>query len=161
MSSLGLGVCAAGLVLVGTVLAPYHSGLVPKVHAAEPHLSDFGSDKPCSLRSLNGAYGYYRTGITPAGPLAAVGLIIYDGRGSFTDRQTIRRNGVTTRDLFADPPDTGTYQIDPDCTGRAYQQDGTLFVHLVVTDNGKEVIITSLTTGNTVYGMLKKIGHDE
>jgi len=161
MNSLGLGACAAGLVLLGTVLAPSHSGLVPKVHAAEPYLSDFDSNKPCSLRSLNGAYGYYRTGITPAGPLAAVGQIIYDGRGNFTDRQTIRKNGVTTNDLFADAPDTGTYQIDPDCTGRAFLPDGTLFVHLVVTDNGNEAIIISLSNGNTVYGVLKKIGHGE
>jgi hypothetical protein len=161
ISSLGLGATAIGLVMLGTALVPHHSRLVTKVQAGEFHISDFDSDKACSLRSLKGAYGYYRTGTTPAGPLAAVGQIVYDGQGNFTTRQTIRRNGVTTRDLFNDPPLTGTYQIDPDCTGRGYASDGTLIDHMVVTDNGKEAIIMSLSTGNSVYGVQKKIGHDE
>lgn len=99
-----------------------------------------------SLSTLNGAYGFYRTGTTSVGPLAAVGLITFDGTGAHSPaRQTIRKNGLTTRDLFADPAVDGPYEVDPDCAGRFLNFDGSVAGHFVVVDGGKEIFAISLT----------------
>jgi hypothetical protein len=151
VSSIVVGGIVAGLLFVGTVRRAGRLGLVPKVHASDG----------CSVRSLNGAYGFYRTGTTPVGPLAAVGIATFDGAGVTTARQTIRKNGATTSDLFTDPALVGTYEVDPDCAGRGFLPDGSVFFHCVVVDGGKELIIISLSDANTVYGVLKKINRDE
>ena len=140
-----------GLLLVMSPSRGYKSTVLPRVHAQEG----------CSVATLNGTYGFYRTGTVPAGPLAAVGIATYDGKGNSTARQTTRRNGVTTADLFTTPAAPGTYEIDPDCTGRGFDSNGSVFVHIVVVDGGKELLIVSLTDANTVYGVMKKINRDE
>ena len=38
--------------------------------------------KVCSVASLKGSFGFYRTGSTSAGPLAALGILHFDGKGS-------------------------------------------------------------------------------
>jgi len=150
-SSIVVGGIVVGLLFVGTVRRASQPGIVPKVHAQEG----------CSVASLQGAYGFYRTGTTPVGPLAAAGIATFDGAGVTTARQTIRKNGVTTSDLFTDPPLVAPYEIDPDCAGRVLNPDGSAFAHLVVVDGGKELIIISLTDANTVYGVMKKINRGE
>jgi hypothetical protein len=128
------------------------SGIVPKVHAKEND-----ENRGCSVASLNGAYGLYRSGTRSGDPVAAVGLATFDGNGFSTARQTTRRNGVTTSDLFVDPPVEGTYEVDPDCAGRGLQPDGTVFVHFVVVDGGKELFFTSVVPGLTATGVMEKI----
>jgi hypothetical protein len=128
-------------------------GIVPKVHAQETDRHE-----SCSNATLNGTYGFYRTGTTSVGPLAAVGLGTFDGTGAHSPaRQTIRRNGVTVRDLFADPALDGPYEVDPDCAGRFLNFDGSVAGHFVVVDGGKEIFNISLTPGNSVIGVFKKI----
>jgi hypothetical protein len=141
----------ATLAFAGGASHPGRSILVRKVHAQEG----------CSVATLNGTYGFYRTGTTPGGPLVAVGIVTYDGNGSDTARQTIRKNGVTTADLFTDPAAPGTYEVNADCTGRGLLPDGSIFVHFVVVDRGKELFILSLSDTNTIYGVMKKIDHEE
>jgi hypothetical protein len=121
--------------------------IIPRVHAQEG----------CCVATLQGAYGFYRTGTTPVGTLAAVGIATFDGKGSTSARQTIRKNGVTTSDLFTDPPLVGPYQVDPDCAGRFLTPDGSVFAHIVIADGGKELFGISLSTGNTVTGVWKKM----
>jgi hypothetical protein len=132
------------------------SGIVPKVHAKEND-----ENRGCSVASLNGAYGFYRSGTRsgePSVPVVAVGLATFDGTGAVaTARQTIRRNGVTVQDLFSDPPTAGPYEVDPDCAGRFLNPDGSLLAHIVVVDRGKELFFTSLAPGVTVTGVMKKI----
>ncbi len=140
------------LLLVGPAFRGARSGIVPKVHAQEND-----GHRGCTNASLNGAYGFYRTGTTPAGPLAAVGIDTFDGNGSGTFRQTIRRNGVTVSDLFADPPREGPYEVDPDCTGRLLLPDGSVIGHIVIVDGGKEIFNISLSPGNSVTGVFRKI----
>jgi hypothetical protein len=107
----------------------------------------------------NGTYGFYRTGTSSVGPLAAVGFITFDGTGAHSPaRQTIRRSGVTVRDLFADPVLDGPYEVDPDCAGRFLNFDGSVAGHFVVVDGGKEIFNISLTPGNTVIGVFRKSG---
>ncbi len=153
ITSMALGGIAASLLLIGLAFRGERSGIVPKVHAQANE-----ENRGCTNASLNGAYGFFRVGTVPAGPLAAVGLGTFDGTGAdFTARQTIRRNGVTTRDLFTDPPLGGPYEVDPDCAGRLLNADGSVIGHVVVVDGGNELFIISLSPGNTVTGVMKKI----
>jgi len=114
----------------------------------------------CSVATLNGTYGFFRTGIVPVGPVVGVGISTRDGKGHATARLTIRRNGVTTSDLFTTPATQGTYEVDPDCAGKEFNPDGSVFIHFVVVDGGSEFFILSLTDANTVYGVMKKIDKD-
>jgi len=151
ITSIVVGGIVASLLFVGTVRRAGRLGIVPKVHAQEG----------CSVASLQGAYGFYRTGTTPVGPLAAAGIDTFDGAGVSKVRQTIRKNGVTTSDLFTDPALVSTYEVDPDCAGRGFLPDGSVFVHFVVVDGDKELIILSLSDANTVYGVMKKINGED
>ena len=137
----------AGLFLAMLPSRGRQSNLVTKVHAQEG----------CSVMTLQGAYGFYRTGATLVGPLAAVGIATFDGKGSTSAGQTIRKNGVTISDLFTDPPLIGLYEVDPDCGGRFLTPDGFVFAHIVIADGGKEIFGISLSSGNTVTGVWKKI----
>lgn len=135
-----------GVLLLMSPSRSRHSPILPRVHAEEG----------CSVATLNGAYAFYRTGTTSVGPLASVGIATYDGKGTTTARQTIRRNGVTTQDLFTGPTVVASYEVDPDCAGRLVNPDGSVFGHFVVVD-GKEFFGLSLSPGNSVNVVWKKI----
>jgi hypothetical protein len=122
------------------------------------HAQERAENAACSVATLKGTYGFFRTGATAVGPLAAVGIGTFDGTGAVsTARQTIRKNGVTTSDLFTDPPLEGPYEIEPDCTAKFLTPDGTVFAHAVIVDGGNEIFIISLSNGNSVYGVMKRI----
>jgi len=147
-----LGGIVASLLFAGMVSRGSAPSVVAKVHAQEG----------CSVATLHGAYGFYRTGTTSAGPLAALGIATFDGTGAVASaRQTIRKNGMTTQDLFADPAIAGPYQVDPDCGARLLNPDGSVFGHGVVVDGGREFFILSLTDANSVYGVMKKINPED
>ena len=146
-----LGGIVASLLLGLPVFRGGRSGIVAKVHA----------QGGCSVATLHGAYGFYRTGTTPFGPLVGVGISTFDGNGSSTGRQTIRRNGVTTSDLFTTPAGPGIYEVDPDCAARFLNPDGSVFGHAVVVDGGKEIFFLSLSDTNTIYGVMKKISTED
>jgi hypothetical protein len=146
----------AGLVCI-TLLVAFSDknrvSVVSSVHAQEREDS-----AACSVATLKGTYGFFRTGATAVGPLAAVGIGTFDGTGAVsTARQTIRKNGVTTSDLFTDPPLGGPYEVEPDCTAKFLTPDGTVFAHAVIVDGGNEIFIISLSNGNSVYGVMKRI----
>jgi len=152
VSSIALGGLVATLLGV-SVFQGHRSDIVAQVHAQEND-----EQKGCSNATLKGTYGLYGTGTSSVGPLAAVGLATFDGTGAhITARQTIRRNGVTVRDLFADPALDGPYEVDPDCTGRLLNSDGSAAGHFVVVDGGKEIFNISLATGNSVIRVFRKI----
>ncbi len=138
---------AVAVLLLISLYPGRHSRLVHRVHAEEG----------CSVATLNGAYGFYRTGTTSAGPLASVGIATYDGHGITTTRQTVRKNGVTIQDLFTGPTQVASYEVDPDCAGRLLNPDGSVFSHFVVVDRGKEFFGLSLSPGNSVNVVRKKI----
>ena len=153
VSSIALGGWVGTLLLGVPVFQGHPSGIVAQMHAQETD-----GQESCSNATLNGTYGFYRTGTTSVGPLAAVGLITFDGTGGHSPaRQTIRRNGVTVRDLFADPALDGPYEVDPDCAGRFLNFDGSVAGHFMVVDGGKEIFNISLTPGNSVIGVFRKI----
>jgi hypothetical protein len=142
------------LALLTVLLLGSWSGMVTSLHA-----QDEQANAVCSVATLKGSYGFFRTGATPVGPVAAVGIATFDGTGLVgTARQTIRKNGVTTSDLFTDPPTVGPYEVDPDCGARFLTPDGHVFAHAVIVDEGNELFIISIANGNSVYGVMRKIG---
>jgi hypothetical protein len=114
-----------------------------------------GHQKTCANASLLGSFGFYRTGTTGAGPLAAVGIIHFDGYATIGS-QSISRNGVIQHDL----PIAGTYEVAADCTGKFYMPDGTEIARVVVVDDGNEFLMLSESAGNSVYGVARRIGGD-
>ena len=75
--------------------------VLARVHADNHH------ERACSDKTLNGSYGFYRTGTTSTGPLAAVGIFSFDGNGNVSGSQSISRNGVFTFDV----PILGPYEV--------------------------------------------------
>lgn len=132
---------AAAIALVSGLL--FSNSHVGRVHADE---------KACSTKTLQGYYGFYRSGTTSTGPLTAVGLGFYDGNGNNTATQTISRNGVFTLDQTT----VGQYEVDPDCTGRGFL-NGVQISRTVIVDGGNEVYLLSMVAGNAVFGVAKKI----
>ena len=79
----------------------------------------------CTERTIQGSYGYTFIGARPASPMPGapivegrgVGIRIFDGQGNFTQVDSVK--GVNTPALI-DQPASGTYKINPDCTGTAF-----------------------------------------
>jgi hypothetical protein len=74
-------------------------------------------DKGCSVSSLKGTFAYSSTGFITApaaiaGPFVEVGTQYFHGRGGTTAVATASQNGNVFQ-LTA----TGTYTLNPDCTG--------------------------------------------
>ena len=70
----------------------------------------------CSNRTLSGDYAYAVNStslIPPVGPLAILGRITADGKGSFSGSI----NGSIVGTIITDVPVTGTYSVASDCTG--------------------------------------------
>jgi hypothetical protein len=149
----------AVVVLVsGLLLSISHGGgngasIVPNVHADDLH-----AIKPCSNATLNGSYGFYRTGTIPLpdgsrGSLAAVGIQFFDGNGNMTATQSISRNGVFTFDVGG----SGPYEVAEDCTGKGFSESGVELFRFVIVDGGEGLYGLSETSGNAVYEVVRRI----
>jgi hypothetical protein len=106
----------------------------------------------CTERTIRGSYGFTFIGARPASPAPGapivegrgVGIRTFDGQGNFTSVVSVK--GVNTPALL-DQTDSGTYKMNPDCTGTAY-----VFVpgmpgpagefRFVVVDNGRQIFFT-------------------
>jgi hypothetical protein len=110
----------------------------------------------CSNDSLRGDYGFTVDGQILAGPrtgpLRAIGVAHYDGDGETSQVDFVTINGIPTATDWR--PGTGTYDVNPDCTGTAQINftDGSPSLHLriVVVDEGREVraIVEGNATGS-------------
>jgi hypothetical protein len=70
------------------------------IAAASSARGDDGTEsRPCSNEVLKGSYGFYRAGMTPNGPLAAIGTISFDGNGHSNVTQSISRGGEIDYDV--------------------------------------------------------------
>jgi hypothetical protein len=119
-----------------------------RVHA------DDQNGKACSNKTLNGSYGFYRTGTTSTGPLVALGILFFDGNGNNFGSQSISRNGVFTFDV-AIPP--SPYEVAPDCTAKFVSATGVEVARVLIVDGGNEFFLFSESAGNAIYGVAKKI----
>jgi hypothetical protein len=112
-------------------------------------------DQVCSVASLKGTYAYLRTGVNTAlgGPVAEMGLDVFNGEGT---RGIIRATGSSldgTYDWTNSSWPNGTYTVDPDCTGSLFAADGTK-ANIIVLDRGKRFSVLSglNQTGKVVTG---------
>ena len=96
----------------------------------------------CSLATLKGTYGVYRTGTAPYGAVAAQSLQYFDGEGGWSMLMNISRNGEISVNEFWE----GGYNVFEDCTGEI---DGG--ARFVIVDGGKGFYLVSILEGFTMY----------
>ena len=136
--------------LVGLFFAAITLSAAPSANAGQ-----------CSMAGATGKYGFTLTGTlflpTPTGPIpipiAAVGGATLDTEGNASGTEARSVGGS-----FADETFTGTFTVDPDCTGAStlkfYDQSGALVrtsvLAIVFDDNMKEIrfVQKSLTLPN-------------
>lgn len=107
--------------------------------------------KFCNNRLLNGNYGFAVEGYklagpvgSPTGPMRGVAMTTFDGNGNLTQLDTVVVNGVKISD-FTEEKATGTYQVNPDCTGTfnikfpSGDPRPPVTANLVITENGNEI----------------------
>lgn len=123
----------------------------PKVLA-----DDVGAGPVCSVATLNGRFAFLRTGQNNnlPGPIAQLGVTIFDGRGNTTGTSLlVSRNGDIEGqfDLGSAP-----YVVNADCTGYIANPDGTPGEPYVVVSHGQKVIGLSNLPGRVVTFVLEK-----
>jgi hypothetical protein len=109
----------------------------------------------CSNASLKGKYGQTISGELLPGPGVVlpqngVAMTNFDGKGTFSQQDFVVINGSPTSTGFAS--ETGTYAINPDCTGTAtinYPDGSRIDLELVVVNEGREfrTVVSALTMG--------------
>jgi hypothetical protein len=104
-----------------------------------------GHDRGCSVASLRGTYAFRRTGVNNVvgGPIAQIGIDVFNGDGTRGLVRTTRSTNGEIRD-WTDFPPSGNYTVDPDCTGSFFDADGTKTNNVVILDGGKRFFLLSL-----------------
>jgi hypothetical protein len=115
--------------------------------------------RSCSLNGTAGKYGFTLTGIVIVGtspaPIAAVGRAVLDDSGNVTGTESRSVGGG-----FADETFTGTYTVNPDCTGTTtlnFYESGKLvrtsILSIVFDDHEREIrmVQKSLQLPNTTF----------
>ena len=125
------------MTIVCVVLALGASGM------AQSHDMGRGDDGRCSNKTLSGDYGLIVEG-TILGPgflLRGVVMQHYDGKGNITQVDHVVVNGMSPAQEWT--PGTGTYTVNPDCTGaevlNTASMPNPLHIHFVVVNNGKQI----------------------
>ena len=147
-------IAALGLVaLVATAIAPAY-GRQPVAGEAEAA----SSGAPCTLRNLQGSYGYNVGGLLLApltpGNTAAVGHITLDKHGNFSGSDVLSFN-----DLIIPRTIAGNLELGPDCTGTARFTDSigqVIDLSFVVVNDRKEILFIQTNPGAVVTGIMKK-----
>jgi hypothetical protein len=109
----------------------------------------------CGNATLTGDYGFQRNGQNGAGlSIVSLGFIKFDGNGNQNVVETTNRGGT----IGSANPLTGTYAINPDCTGtQTDNATGKVISQLVVVHGGDVVLGMSETAGNNVVIHYEKI----
>ena len=156
MSGVGISVLVLGLLFVIVALLALSASYRAGIARAE------NLDTKCSVETLRGSYGnsfqFLDTGPSstpvPLGsaytPGAGIGVVSFDGAGSYSGQQTINNGGQ----IFTFPV-SGTYTVNSDCTGsRSLPGGGTL--GFVIVERGAEVRELRTTPGGISSGVLQK-----
>jgi hypothetical protein len=140
------------------------------ISSMPPILTGFGvrkkqfpdNNRVCSNATLKGVYGYYSTGsFFPSGLSRVVlGRDTYDGEGHFLADLNVNTGGTE-----AHVTNTGTYTVNPDCTGAISATLGGLNVAIdfVLVDSGKQIyfIISSNPASLVMYGVRTKLAANQ
>jgi hypothetical protein len=114
--------------------------------------ADAQDDSACSNASLKGRYGFVLNGtIVGVGPIAIVGVAVYDGAGNWTRNETAVINGHVL------PPESvpGTYSVNTDCTGSTLDAIGH-HSQFAVVNHGKEILSLGTDLGSVITIDAKK-----
>jgi hypothetical protein len=105
------------------------------------------NSQACTDRLIKGVYGFTIEGTKlggrgPVGPQVGVAMTQYDGHGNLTQIDTVTISGIVVAD-FTHAPATGTYTVNPDCTG-TFNLDFTdgrppVSANFVVVESGSEI----------------------
>jgi hypothetical protein len=120
--------------------------ILPKVEANE-------ASEGCSVATLHGAYGEVLRGeVLGVGPIVAVGVSTFDGKGHFVTDQTVNLNGNVVQ-----APGTGTYTVNRNCTGIA-DVVGTGPHSFVIIADGKEMDLMDNNSAEVLTIHFTKVG---
>lgn len=133
-------------------------GLVPTAKAGDKPNAE---DDACSVATIKGAFARTDTGFVtfpnaaPV-PLAGVGLMTFDGNGTWTSVGHVSLNGMPM-----DAVSKGTYKVNPDCTGE-YQPDSpppgrTGQAFFVIVDGGNEIQILPKDQTATIICVARRV----
>lgn len=101
----------------------------------------------CNNSLISGVYGFTLEGTKlsgpgPTGPQVGVAMTQFDGHGNLSQIDAVTIGGVEVSD-FTHPVASGTYSVNPDCTGTFTIEftDGrpNVTTYFVVVDNGNEI----------------------
>ena len=133
-------------------LAQSNYSRIPESHGYEGH-------KGCSDRTLLGDYGFQIEG-TILGPnltLRTLVLAHFDGAGGITEVDHVVLGGNPPEEEWR--PSTGTYSINPDCTGSASIDvapgNPPLQYHFIVVKHAREIIL--VVDGDAIRGAAYKV----
>jgi hypothetical protein len=117
-----------------------------------------GEERPggrvCSVASLHGSYGFYRTGKGAfGGPLAGQGIAFFDGAGNWSAVVNNSRDG----EISLDEEFSGTYTIESNCTGKLLGDEDVELERFVIVDDGKGFYAVNVTEGITIYTVATRI----
>jgi hypothetical protein len=127
---------AAGVLVSSGVFMSSHNG--PKAQGLGNH---------CTDATIRGTYGIQMQGTQPVPPpqgggtQTVMGVVVrtYHGDGTFSQVDNIK--GSVTG-IVPDRPGSGTYQVNPDCSGVTLFQPGpgiTIEERMVIVDRGNEI----------------------
>jgi hypothetical protein len=150
-----LGKRALPLAALSALVAILSYGIDSRALAQDRATADRAHGPECSLRTLRGAYGLVGSGVRGLGPAVSesfttVSMVTYDGRGSFDAIGTSHGAITGVREGAAV---TGTYYVDPDCTGGQ-----TTYIpglppledRFVIVENGREVRTVVISPATTI-----------
>jgi hypothetical protein len=122
--------------------------LAPAAHAQAPAGSNFQSlDAPgraCSDMTARGTWGTVIEGavVGSSSVFRGLDLAYLDGRGHITQVDHFVDDGVAPTQDWT--PGTGTYSVNPDCTGSAVINSGStpypIAFHFILVENGKKML---------------------
>jgi hypothetical protein len=125
--------------LASLALAVVMFALVPQAFSAEC---------PLGNATLHGSYVVFGTGtIVGVGPVTVVGVQTWDGQGNTVAIHTVSVNG----NIFTGVTKTGTYSVNPDCTGSTAQSDGSHY-DFVASPDGNSTTWIETDAGTVISG---------
>ena len=151
-----------GIVVVGLIVAER-----PSLRPSFVKVSVVRADEDtCSLASLKGTYATHAQGtiIAPLGspfpsapfPFGEAGIITLNGKGQHSGKTTVNLGGVVLQPTFS-----GTYTVNPDCTGTITVQSSAGFVlhdAIIVTRGGRATVEVETDPFTVITRTLEKIG---
>jgi hypothetical protein len=123
--------------VMGSVLTVGLLGLAHEAFGEVP-AEVSSTNSQCKPRMLKGSYVYANSGFVVSGsdqiPFAQAGRDVFYGDGTFTGAATVNTNGAVARIVYS-----GTYTLNPDCSGAATLTDnlgGISHFDLFVSNSG-------------------------